>query len=96
MHPFFSKTQEPQTETTSTSKFKWQKPLGARASCLYGINLEPSPSAKVAAFDLDGTLIKSSFGKGNGKGKGKSVVSAQFEWWRPSIPAKLREVQAQG
>jgi bifunctional polynucleotide phosphatase/kinase len=43
---------------------------------------------KVAAFDLDGTVIKSDF----------KAVSRKptFEWWRSSIPDKLRELHQSG
>ncbi|KZT29942.1 PNK3P-domain-containing protein, partial [Neolentinus lepideus HHB14362 ss-1] len=74
--------------------FHWQTSLGLKRSCLYGTNLNPQTAAKVAAFDLDGTIIKSSFGKGKGAKKGSSGPA--FEWWRPTIPNKLREINSQG
>ncbi len=91
VHPFFSKEKE---AVASNSAFMWQKSLGRKASCLLGLNLSPRARPKVAAFDLDGTLIKSSFGKG--KGKTKADSSPTFEWWRPSVPQKLQGLHDEG
>lgn len=45
-------------------------------------------SIKVAAFDLDGTLIRfAGFGT---KGPVK------FDWWRTTVPGKLKELHAEG
>ncbi|KAF9050802.1 PNK3P-domain-containing protein [Hymenopellis radicata] len=87
LHPFFSK----EKAVASNSAFMWHKSLGRKASCLFGLNLSPSARPKVAAFDLDGTLIKSSFGKGKGKTKADSI-----EWWRPSVPQKLQSLHDEG
>ncbi|KAJ4480431.1 polynucleotide kinase 3 phosphatase-domain-containing protein [Lentinula edodes] len=92
VHPFFSKSpKEPKT----TGTFQWQKPLGARGSCLHGTNLTPVCSSKVAAFDLDGTLIKPSFGKGAVKKASKGAPPA-WEWWRDKIPHALEELSSEG
>ncbi|EPQ59072.1 PNK3P-domain-containing protein [Gloeophyllum trabeum ATCC 11539] len=56
------------------------------------MNLNPPSLAKVAAFDLDGTIIKSSFGKG----KATKKAGPTYEWWRPLVPKRLREVSNQG
>lgn len=90
IHPFF--TAKPHAEQPSTSTggpFRWLEPLGASRSCLYGISHDPTPSAKVAAFDLDGTLIKSDYGAGK-------KPSGIWEWWRACVPAKLKEVADSG
>lgn len=79
VHPFFGKSQEQNQDTA----FQWLKPLGTAGSCLHGINLQPKATTKVAALDLDGTVIKSDF-------------KATFEWWTSSIPDKLRELHQSG
>ncbi|KAJ3896711.1 polynucleotide kinase 3 phosphatase-domain-containing protein [Lentinula edodes] len=92
VHPFFSNSpKEPKT----TGTFQWQKPLGARGSCLHGTNLTPVCSSKVAAFDLDGTLIKPSFGKGAVKKASKGAPPA-WEWWRDTVPHALEELRLEG
>jgi bifunctional polynucleotide phosphatase/kinase len=68
--------------------FRWIQPaLGAKRSCLYGINLNPKNNAKVAAFDLDGTLVKSDRTTRN---------DITWEWWRKVVPDKLKEVHEAG
>jgi bifunctional polynucleotide phosphatase/kinase len=49
--------------------------------------LDPKSSSKVAAFDLDGTLIK---------GDVKSNSTPVWEWWRNVVPSKLKEVHQSG
>ncbi|KAG5643898.1 hypothetical protein DXG03_009469 [Asterophora parasitica] len=90
IHSFFGK----KTEPTLSGSYKWLDPLGPALSCLHGVNLNPKPSTKVAAFDLDGTLIKSDFGIGSSRKASTSTPTAapSWEWWRASIPAKLKEV----
>ncbi|KAH9925332.1 PNK3P-domain-containing protein [Fomitopsis serialis] len=74
------------------STFQWIKPaLGPQRTCLHGMNLNPESRLKVAAFDLDGCIIQSSFPK---KTKGNAVP--EFQWWRPNIPKKLKEVHDSG
>jgi bifunctional polynucleotide phosphatase/kinase len=41
----------------------------------------------VAAFDLDGTLIKFT---------GQSSSSNDWEWWKSVVPGKLKEVAEEG
>ncbi|CAL1703869.1 unnamed protein product [Somion occarium] len=79
--PIFSKP--------SPSTFRWAKFLGPSGSCLHGMNLEPKPSTKVAAFDLDGCLIESSIGK-------KQDALNPFKWWRPIVPSSLKELHNEG
>ncbi|KAG6861891.1 hypothetical protein C0995_010597 [Termitomyces sp. Mi166 len=86
IHPFF--TNKPHTDP-STAPFQWLDPLGPTRSCLHGINRHPTSSTKLAAFDLDGTLIKSDYGGGR-------KPSGTWEWWRVSVPAKLKEVADSG
>ncbi|EIM90535.1 PNK3P-domain-containing protein [Stereum hirsutum FP-91666 SS1] len=79
-------------EPTEKSSLQWVKPsLGPHRTCLYGINLEPSNHVKVAVFDLDGTVIKSSYGKGK-----TSVGPTEFIWWKEGVPKKLTAVSQAG
>ncbi|KAF8623947.1 hypothetical protein AX15_006112 [Amanita polypyramis BW_CC] len=82
IHPFFN--QQPHFSVTEGT-FKWLEPLGETRSCLHGINLQPTDAAKVAAFDLDGTLINSN-----------NAATTEWRWWRPNVPAKLKEVHEAG
>ncbi|KAJ7492183.1 polynucleotide kinase 3 phosphatase-domain-containing protein [Mycena latifolia] len=77
--PFFSKTPQ--------SAFRWLKPLGPNGSCLHAVNLSPQSSAKVAAFDLDGTVIAS---------KPFSAPQLPWHWWNAGVPAKLAEAASDG
>ncbi|KAF5372986.1 hypothetical protein D9758_001788 [Tetrapyrgos nigripes] len=81
IHPFFTKATTTQ-ESDSTS-FQWQKPLGVHGTCLHGVNLSPISSNKVAAFDLDGTLIK-------------NLKGSLWEWWREMVPSRLKELHNEG
>ncbi|CCM00147.1 uncharacterized protein FIBRA_02174 [Fibroporia radiculosa] len=86
--PIFEKpgTQKADAE----SIFHWISPaLGSKKTCLHGVNLSPESRPKIAAFDLDGCLIQSSVYK-------KSTGPPQFQWWRSSIPKKLKEVHEAG
>ncbi|KAJ7086588.1 polynucleotide kinase 3 phosphatase-domain-containing protein [Mycena crocata] len=86
VHPFFSKT--PATVESNTSgSLSWLKPLGGAASCLCAINLSPQNSPKVAAFDLDGTVIAS---------LPFSAPPLQWHWWNAVVPAKLAAVATEG
>ncbi|KAG6889778.1 hypothetical protein C0992_004196, partial [Termitomyces sp. T32_za158] len=87
IHPFFTKT--PHAEQQPSGPFRWLEPLGPARSCLHGVNKDPTPSVKVATFDLDGTLIKSDYGGGK-------KPSEIWEWWRAGVPAKLKEVADSG
>ncbi|KDQ60548.1 hypothetical protein JAAARDRAFT_55276 [Jaapia argillacea MUCL 33604] len=74
-----------------SSSFQWISPsLGPKRSCLHGSSLSPPSYTKVAAFDLDGTVIKSSFGK---QSKGSA---AKWEWWNSVVPSKLKEAHKDG
>ena len=78
-------------DATSEGPFQWLQPLGPTGSCLHGINLQPKASQKVATFDLDGTVIKSSFATKSAAGQPPS-----WEWWRASVPDKLKELHETG
>ncbi|KAI0362797.1 PNK3P-domain-containing protein [Trametes cingulata] len=86
LFPIFDK---PGSTASTDSSFRWTSPaLGPKRSCLHAVNADPKPSPNVAAFDLDGCLIQSSFPK-----KG---APPKFEWWRPIVPKKLKQVHEQG
>jgi len=86
--------------------FKWLTPsLGPTRSCLHGVHLAPDASSRVAAFDLDGTVIKSSFiqlGRPGSKGGGskrvmrKQANGLEWEWWRAVVPQKMKEAHDSG
>jgi bifunctional polynucleotide phosphatase/kinase len=82
VHPFFSKN--PPKESEPSGPFKWLAPLGKNKTCLHGVNLQPKAYSKIAAFDLDGTVIK--FSNDNG----------EWQWWNSVVPTRLREVAQQG
>lgn len=86
----FAKTAEGKPEKQPDT-FQWLPRLGKSKTCLHGVNLEPKPSTKVAAFDLDGCLIESSHGT-----KKKKDSTPSFQWWRGSVPKKLKETLAEG
>ncbi|KAI0928143.1 hypothetical protein AcV5_005807 [Taiwanofungus camphoratus] len=91
LFPIFDKTSS-KDESEEQSSFQWLKPaLGPKYTCLHGINLSAENRPKVAAFDLDGCIIQSSFPK-----KGKAASPPQFQWWRPGIPLKLKEIHDSG
>ena len=62
---------QPRTASTSSSAasssikpgLKWLDPIGPSKSCLHGVYGDPQPSAKVAFYDLDGTLVRPKNGK---------------------------------
>jgi len=88
------------------SPFKWLTPsLGPTRSCLHGVHLVPNASSRVAAFDLDGTVIKSPFiqlGRPGSKGGGgkrvmrKQANGLEWEWWRAVVPQKMKEAHDSG
>ncbi|PIL23691.1 hypothetical protein GSI_13440 [Ganoderma sinense ZZ0214-1] len=88
--PIFNNPRQSTAPThTTDSTFRWISPaLGPKRSCLHGLSGHPKPSTKVAAFDLDGCLIESSFPK-----KG---TPPNFLWWRNLVPNKLKEAHQQG
>ncbi|KAJ7242548.1 PNK3P-domain-containing protein [Mycena haematopus] len=88
VHPFFTKAPvaESSAAPSQAGSIHWLKPLGPTASCLNAVHLNPSSSTKVAAFDLDGTIIESGFHKPAG----------EWKWWNTCVPAKLTEAVKEG
>jgi len=86
LHPFFSnKSDEPSKPTT----FKWIKPNpGPNHTLLHGINLNPKSSIKVAAFDLDGTIILGTFWS--------KTTEGEWKWWNPMVPSRLKALHNDG
>ncbi|KAI0637303.1 PNK3P-domain-containing protein [Trametes polyzona] len=85
LFPLFEKSSAAQPQ----SSFRWITPaLGPRRSCLHGVSGHSKSSPRVAAFDLDGCLIQSSFPK-----KG---TPPKFDWWRPTVPKKLKQLNQEG
>ncbi|EMD34476.1 hypothetical protein CERSUDRAFT_67454 [Gelatoporia subvermispora B] len=89
LFPIFDKSGAAKDDTPST--FQWLPPLGPHKTLLHAVNLSPKSLPKVAALDLDGCLIESSFLK-----KTKAGTPPSFKWWRPVIPEKLRELHDGG
>ena len=57
VHPFFQKHLA-EDDSGVDKPFRWLPPLGPTGSCLHAVNQAPASTPKVAALDLDGTLIK--------------------------------------
>jgi bifunctional polynucleotide phosphatase/kinase len=55
---------------------------------LHGINLNPRSSTKVAAFDLDGTIIVGTFWSREAEG--------EWKWWNPTVPFRLKALHDDG
>ncbi|KII89032.1 hypothetical protein PLICRDRAFT_593985 [Plicaturopsis crispa FD-325 SS-3] len=91
VHPFFAKPPATAVPNPTTSSFQWLSPLGPQRTCLHGINLTPKASPKIAAFDLDGTVIKSRIGV-----KGVKYHPTEFHWFKPNVPAKLKQLHIAG
>ncbi|KAG8953997.1 hypothetical protein FRC04_000981 [Tulasnella sp. 424] len=85
VHPFFLPK-----AGGATSPIQWLGWLGG--TCRHGVHLQPKSSAKVAAFDLDGTLIKPKSGARFAKDH------EDWKWWTDGtvIPKKLKELDEEG
>jgi bifunctional polynucleotide phosphatase/kinase len=92
VHPFFTKKDASGSDKT-LSTFQWLASFGPKRTCLHGTNSASKIvyGDKIAAFDLDGTLIESTFGKGK-KTAAEASGSAAFQWWNMCVPSKLEEV----
>jgi bifunctional polynucleotide phosphatase/kinase len=85
VHPFFQKRSEKGDDSDVDKPFRWLPPLGPTGSCLHAVNQAPASTTKVAALDLDGTLIKADL-----------RYTIDWQWWSPVVPKKLRELHEQG
>ncbi|KAG9047609.1 hypothetical protein FS837_001867 [Tulasnella sp. UAMH 9824] len=85
IHPFF----RPKTGE-EPGPIQWLGWLGG--TCRHGIHLQPKSSPKVAAFDIDGTLIKPKSGAKFAKDH------EDWKWWADGtiIPKKLKELDEEG
>lgn len=99
LFPIFEKRGQSDGKT-DVQAFRWLTPsLGPTRSCLHGVHLAPSASSRVAAFDLDSTLIK--FARARSKGDKKRATKTttnglEWEWWKAVVPQKLKEVHDSG
>ncbi|KAG0144502.1 hypothetical protein CROQUDRAFT_659941 [Cronartium quercuum f. sp. fusiforme G11] len=68
--------------------FRWLPSI--EESCIHGTYGAPKPSSKIAAFDVDGTLIRVK--------SGKKFPNGQNDWllWSSSIPKKLKQIHLEG
>lgn len=90
IHPFFlsASSSQQQQSGTSISSFSWVKSVSK--TCIHGTHLGPRQSSKVAAFDLDGVLIKTKLGGTFPKDRNDWI------WWRPFVKDKLVELDKEG
>lgn len=74
----------------AASHFRWHAKLGTQSSCLHGTHLRPTGSIKIAAFDIDGTLILT-------KGRGPFATSSD-DWriWSDLVVPKLKAAYDDG
>ncbi|KAL1925046.1 uncharacterized protein VTP21DRAFT_4700 [Calcarisporiella thermophila] len=79
IHPFFTKMKE-------RISLAW----GERDGLMLAAHMNPAGNAKIAAFDLDGTLIKPKQGRRHPKD------SSDWEWWNPVVPLRLRSLHEEG
>lgn len=78
-HPFFS---------NNKSLLHWAPT--SSPTLLHGVHAKPTLTSKIAAFDLDGTLIATKSGK-------KFAGSSQdWKWWSPSVIPALKQLIAMG
>lgn len=74
------------SEVQGTTPFMWEKHPLLSSTCLYGTNLAPKLRPKIAAFDLDGTIIHWS----------PSYKDDSFKYWHTKVPRMLKEAHDQG
>lgn len=72
------------TADTPTGLFAWKKSAHfLTKTCLYGENLVPQLKTKIAAFDLDGTIVD-------------KVKGGEWRFWHEKVPHALKEVHDSG
>ncbi|CAH7681911.1 polynucleotide kinase 3'-phosphatase, partial [Phakopsora pachyrhizi] len=68
-------------------KFTWLEPI--EGSCLHGVYGVPKPTSKIAAFDIDGTLIKVK------SGKKFPTDSEDWKLYNSNVPKRLKELYSE-
>lgn len=105
LFPIFEKRGERESGGKADAQaFRWLTPsLGPARSCLHGVHLAPRACSRVAAFDLDGTLIKSAYAVVRAGSKSDKRVTKktatngpEWEWWKTVVPQKLKEAHDSG
>lgn len=76
-------------KSATKSAFRFLERQG-EGTVLHGVNLKPQARTKVAAFDLDGTLIATKTGMPFPNG------ADDWKWWHQSVPGKLKELYDEG
>lgn len=90
VHPMFLPRNQSAPAKIDSDAFRWLAMLGG--SCHHGVHLNPKSSPKVAAFDLDGTLIKPNSGAAFAKD------ATDWKWWGEAsvVTKKLKELHDDG
>lgn len=99
VHPMFTATTVVATSSSSAAAarlpaalFKWHSNLGSPATCLHGTYLTPTCSTKIAAYDIDGCLIKT-------KPPFHTFPKDKDDWviWKDTaVVARLQRAHAEG
>ncbi|KAF7302604.1 hypothetical protein HMN09_00894900 [Mycena chlorophos] len=78
---------KPESSSTQPGVLRWLEPLGKSRTCLHATHLNPPSRSKVAAFDLDGTVIASWSSK---------APPLEWRWWKECVPTKLGQAANEG
>ncbi|RUP45966.1 polynucleotide kinase 3 phosphatase-domain-containing protein [Jimgerdemannia flammicorona] len=84
IHPFFSKSA---VSTQSASQVSWIEKSEGFLICQFN---SPAGKSKIAAFDLDGTIVTTKSGNVHAKDL------HDWKWWTTSVPKKLKELDETG
>ncbi|SCZ92423.1 BZ3500_MvSof-1268-A1-R1_Chr5-2g07845 [Microbotryum saponariae] len=92
--PLFGGPTSRASPTSSPSTLRWHPSFHAQVPCLYASYLPSKTtvfprSAKVAAYDVDGCLIKT-------HGSKFPTGATDWQYWHPNVPDQLREMHRQG